>query len=34
MSSIRITIDISSKSDDYEDSLREAMLGILDGNRM
>ncbi len=33
MSSIRITLDISSESDDYEDSIREAMQGILDGNK-
>ena len=34
MSSIRITIDTSSDSDDYDDSIREAMKGILDGNRV
>ncbi len=33
MSSICITLDISSESDDYEDSIREAMKGILDGNK-
>lgn len=33
MSKIRITIDISSESDDYESSIREAMKGILDGNK-
>ena len=33
MSKIRITIDILSESDDYESSIREAMKGILDGNK-
>ncbi len=34
MTHIHITIDISSEHDDYESSLREAMRGILEGNRM
>lgn len=34
MSSIRIIIDISSESDDYENSIREAMKGILEWNHM
>lgn len=33
MSSLHITIDVSSEDDDYEDSIREAMKGILAGNR-
>ncbi len=32
MSSIHITIDISTKNADYEDSIREAMKGILWGD--
>ena len=34
MAHIRIIIDTSSEHDDYEHSLREAMKGILAGNRM
>lgn len=33
MSKIRITIDISSDTEDYDDTIREAMKGILDGNK-
>ncbi len=33
MSSLHITIDVSSEDDDYEDSIREAMKGILEGNK-
>ncbi len=33
MSSLRITIDISAENDDFEDPIREAMKGILAGNK-
>jgi hypothetical protein len=33
MPSIHIIIDISSESDNYQDSIQEAMKGIIAGNR-
>ena len=33
MTKVRITIDITSENDDYENSIHEAMKGILNGNR-